>query len=137
MSPKRSLAINMGRKRKRGTAIVETDKGILIVSHSRHGQLTYMLPGGRVKKGEQSICAAIRELHEETGLYSLEAKYLFDLITKHHKHKVYLIKTCGRLRKRHETTRIRFYNDSTKDKYKFAWHVKPIIEKYFKRKERK
>ena len=126
----------MSRKRKRGTAIVETDKGILVVSHSRHGRPTYMLPGGRVKRGEQSICGAIRELHEETGLYSLEAKYLFDLITKHHEHKVYLIKTHGRLRKRHETTHIRFYNDSTKDKYKFAPHVKPIIEKYYKMKGR-
>ena len=127
----------MSRKRKRATAIVETDKGILLVSHSRHGQPTYMLPGGGIKRGEHSICAAVRELYEETGLHSREVKHLFDLDTKHNKHKVFLINAYGKLRKKHETKHIIFWNEDTKDKLKVAWHVKPIIEKYCKMKEKR
>ena len=119
------------RRRKRATTIVETQKGIILVSHSRHGNPTYMLPGGGVKKGEHSICAAVRELYEETGLNSSEIKYLFEITTKHHKHKVFLAKPYGKLRKRHETKHIRFYNDSTMGKYRFAWHVEPIIKRYY------
>ena len=121
---------SMAQKRKRATAIVETNKGILLVSHSRHGKPIYMLPGGGVKRREHSISGVIRELYEETGLHTSSAKYLFELETRYYRHKVFLIETYGRLRKRHETTHIRFYNESTKDKYKLAWHVKPIIEKY-------
>lgn len=118
-------------KRRRATTIVEMEDGILLVSHSRHGAPSYMLPGGGIKKGEHSICAAVRELYEETGLHTKEIKYLFDQESKHHKHKVFVVKTYGRLRKRHETKHIRFYNNSTKDKYKIAWHVKPIIDRFF------
>lgn len=121
---------SMVHKRKRATAIVETNKGILIVSHSRHGSPIYMLPGGGVKKGERSSSAVKRELYEETGLHSSDVNFLFNLETKHHLHRVFRIETYGHLRKRHETTHIRFFNDSTKDRYKLAWHVKPIIEKY-------
>ena len=130
INPKRFLMSNMAQKRKRATAIVETRKGILLVSHSRHGKPTYILPGGGVKRGERSISGAKRELYEETGLHTSKAEFLFKLETRHQKHKVFLIETYDRLRKRHETTHIRFYNKSTKDKYKLAWHVKPIIEKY-------
>ena len=125
---------NMTQKRVRATAIVETDKGILLVSHSRHGEPTYMLPGGGVNRGEHSICGAIRELYEETGLHASEVKYLFDLTTKNQKHKVFLIKPSGRLRKRHETRHIAFLNEDTDGKLKIAWHVQPIVKKYYKLK---
>ena len=117
-------------KRKRATAIVETNKGILLVSHSRYGKPTYMLPGGGVKRVERSIDAVKRELYEETGLHTSKINYLFNLETKHHLHRIFWIKTHGHLRKRHETTHIRFYNNSTKNRYKLAWHVKAIINKY-------
>lgn len=117
-------------KRRRATVIVQTSDGILLVSHSIYGKPQYMLPGGGVKRGEHSICAAVRELYEETGLHTNEIKYVFEMETKHHKHRVFLAKTYGKLRKRHETRHICFYNDSSKDKYNLAWHVEPIIEKY-------
>ena len=126
----------MNHKRRRATVIVNTDEGILLVSHSRSNRPQYMLPGGGVKKGEQSIVAAIRELYEETGLHSSEVKFLFELESNHHKHKVFLITTYGHLRKRHETKHIRFYNESSKDKYKLAWHVEPIIFRYFESVEK-
>jgi len=117
-------------KRKRATAVVETNKGILLVSHSRHGKPTYMLPGGGVKRGERSQDAIKRELYEETGLHTSKINFLFNLETKHHLHRAFWINTYGHIRRRHETTHIRFYNNSTKNRYKLAWHVKAIINKY-------
>ena len=110
--------------------IVQMDEGILLVSHSRHGKPIYMLPGGGVKQGEKSIDGGKRELYEEAGLHASDIIFLFDFESKHQYHRVFLAKTFGRLRKRHETTHIRFYNESTKDRYKLAWHVRPIVEKY-------
>lgn len=117
-------------KRSRATAIVEMRKGILLVSHSKHSHPTYMLPGGGIRKGEDPIKAVERELYEETGLRSSKVQSLFSFDTTHNRHKVFLIEPHGRLRKRHETTHIRFYNKSTEGKYKLAPHVKPIIEEY-------
>ena len=132
---KKFLMSNMIQKRKRATAIVETDKGILLVSHSKRP--IFMLPGGGVKRGEHSICAVVRELYEETGLHSSEVKYLFDLTTTHHEHKVFLIKPFGELRKRHETKHIAFWNNFSSGNLKIAWHVQPIIKKYYEIKESK
>jgi 8-oxo-dGTP pyrophosphatase MutT (NUDIX family) len=119
----------MSHKRKRATTIVETSKGILLVSHSRHGKPMYMLPGGGVRHGEKSIHAAKRELYEETGLHVSKIRFLFNFEATQH-HRVFCAKTYGRLKKRHETTHIRFYNENTKHRYRLAGSVKPMIEKY-------
>ena len=61
-------------RRRRGTAIVETDKGILLTSgHSR----VFILPGGGAEKGESRFVAALRELTEETGLKPYYAEIIF------------------------------------------------------------
>lgn len=89
--------------RRRGTAIVETPKGILVTA-SRNK--LFLLPGGGAEKWESRRRATIRELKEETGLKAYSWKYLFT----HHEpkysydgkrrkirnlHKVFLIKATG------------------------------------------
>src|SRR5579862_9780637 len=60
--------------RRRGTAIVDTDRGILLVSD--RGRL-YLLPGGGAKKDESRMDAAQRGLKEETGLTAKSCRFLF------------------------------------------------------------
>ena len=85
---------------RRGTAIVETTKGILLVKEATDGR--YALPGGQAKQGESRLNAAIRELYEETGLQAIIAKELFPFTTnsvsgRQTDHKAILIKAKGDL----------------------------------------
>jgi len=118
----------------RATVIVETGKGFLLVSHSRGKNPVYMLPGGSIRRGERSEDAAKRELYEETGLHTLSIEYLFEVLTKYNRHIVFLAETGGKIRKRGETTHIRYYNTSTKNRYRLASHVGIVIVKYVKMK---
>jgi len=74
----------MAFKRRRGTAIVETSKGILVVSHNNR---TFYLPGGGAEKGESRKEAAIRELKEETNLQTLSCSFLFEYESLTNSHK--------------------------------------------------
>lgn len=63
------------RYRRRGTAIVETQRGILLTA-GRRGKPS-ILPSGGAKRGESRFMAALRELTEETGLLPYAAEIIF------------------------------------------------------------
>ena len=72
----------MTHRGRRGTAIVETGKGILVTSGHKS---VFILPGGEANKGESRMQGTIRELREETGLVAYDAKYLFSYVASKHK----------------------------------------------------
>ncbi len=122
-------------KRSRGTALVDTEKGILVVS-GKHK--IFMLPGGGADRGESRQRAAIRELKEETGLNIVEIKFIFKYVGEPHKshqggmfqdyHKVFLIKTVGIPKPHHEVKYVEYYNKYSN--IKITKQTKEIIDKY-------
>ena len=109
--------------RRRGTAIVETPKGILVTA-SRNK--LFLLPGGGAEKWESRRRAAIRELREETGLKAYDWKYLFthnepkyNSEGKKRKirnlHKVFLIKAEGKAKPNyHDVSHIAYWTPGSR-----------------------
>jgi 8-oxo-dGTP diphosphatase len=120
--------------RHRGTAIVETNAGILIVEESNR---VYGLPGGGVHQGESNEAAAIRELQEETGLETVSVQFLFDHFGRIHSvdnrqrqnhHAVFLIQAIGTPQPNDGILQIRFYQPG--DDVIIGQSAGQIIEKY-------
>lgn len=127
-------------KRRRGTAIVETNQGIILVS-AKSAEF-YLLPGGGAELYESRKQAAIRELFEETGLKATSAIYLFSHIGETYLykdnlskncHKVFLIKSSGIPEPRNEVKYIKYYNLG--DQTKLSKSTNDILEKYFNNKK--
>lgn len=126
--------------RRRGAAIVDTSKGILVVSGKRK---LFILAGGGANKGETRRSAAIRELEEETGLQAVSSKYLFKHVGGVRKwhgggyfqdhNKIFLIKTKGTARPKHEIKYVAYYNRNSN--IKISKTTRKIIEKYYQLKK--
>jgi ADP-ribose pyrophosphatase YjhB (NUDIX family)/ribosomal protein S27E len=124
----------LAHRRRRGTAIIDTPQGILVVSESSN---LFLLPGGGANPGESRRMAAIRELREQTGLETTECTYLFRYKGRIHKdfrgghfwddHKVFLVKTNGDPKPHHEIKEIAYYNGSN---IKLGGSAQRIIERY-------
>jgi len=123
--------------RRRGTAIVETTKGILVTA-SRNK--LFLLPGGGAEKWESRRKATIRELKEETGLKAYSWKYLFtwhepkyNSDGKRRKirnlHKVFLIKAEGNPKPNyHDVSYVGYWKPESD--IKISRTTKAIIDKY-------
>jgi 8-oxo-dGTP diphosphatase len=105
--------------RRRGTAIVETPKGILVVSLDGSN---YTLPGGGAHRDESRREAAIRELMEETCMKAVTLTQLFEFLGGVHKgprggtfrnaHKVFLVTATGTPKPGQEVKRVAHYDGS-------------------------
>lgn len=126
----------MVHRRRRGTVIVDTLKGILVVSESGR---TYYLPGGGARHRESRRSAALRELEEETGLRATDCSYLFEYReVRIHKdrtggffrdvHKVFLVKSNGVAKPRKEIRHLAYFNSSNVN---VSYTTRRIIEKYY------
>lgn len=126
------------RKRRRGTALVDTPSGILVVSED---EKTYNLPGGAATNGESWKEAALRELEEETSLRAERCTYLFDFRGRIQPdikggffidaHKVYLVEASGVAQPRSEIKNLAYINYPNPS---LSYATKRIVEKYLKQK---
>jgi 8-oxo-dGTP pyrophosphatase MutT (NUDIX family) len=107
--------------RRRGTAIVEKEDGILVVAEKH----TFLLPGGGPKGKEHQMQAAMRELIEETGLYPIEIRYLF----RFKKAKIFLVKTMGEARPRNEIRKIAYYTPQSR--INVSYNTQKILNTYY------
>jgi 8-oxo-dGTP pyrophosphatase MutT (NUDIX family) len=126
--------------RRRGTAIVETPKGILVTA-SRNK--LFLLPGGGAEKWESRRMATIRELREETGLKAFYWKYLFTYHEPKYNsegkkrkirnlHKVFLIKATGIPKPNyHDVSHIAFWTPTSGIKISKTTHL--IISRYIEK----
>ncbi|MEP0912429.1 NUDIX domain-containing protein [Leptolyngbya sp. GB1-A1] len=122
------------RKRRRGTAIVDTPQGVLLVA-GKSGR--FLLPGGAAEKGESRKAATIRELQEETTLKTISMQYLFSY-TGHirwrksgwvrDEHKVFLVEAQGTPQPTHEIRELRFYQLG--DQVRMSEATRAIIDRY-------
>ena len=133
--------------RRRGTVILETPSGILVVA-GNHGK--YMLPGGGANRGESRFVAALRELTEETSLRPYEAKIIFNHLGPEHPsfsgkgkyqdhHTVCIVKATGTIRLRDDAKRLAYVDPDTLEGFdpfnpakeiRISHTTKAIIERY-------
>lgn len=124
--------------RRRGTAIVETKKGILLAAGRSK---VFLLPGGGANRRESRMQAAIRELKEETGLEPYFAMALFRFEGRTHSfkqikdlHTVYYIKAKGEPQPKQEIKYLEWYTQGKE--VKLSESTRKVIEQYYEYKKK-
>ena len=74
--------------RERATVLLVRHQSVLLV-RERGGP--WLLPGTTVEYDELTIVAAIRALHEDTGVAASAVAFLFEQVSAHHLHHVFRI----------------------------------------------
>ncbi|AGB49197.1 ADP-ribose pyrophosphatase [Methanomethylovorans hollandica DSM 15978] len=108
--------------RRRGTAIINTEKGIIVVAERNS---KFLLPGGGTRPHEMQIESAIREVKEELGVYPVEVKFLFRYMAA----KVFFMKVVGTPIPHNEISRIGYYNPSCN--LEVSNNTKKILDIYY------
>ena len=80
------------RLRQRATVVLVRNGRVLLVSDESG---TFSMPGGGIEPGEQPVEAAVRELHEETGLTATRAEFWFTWASSANMHHVFLVEADG------------------------------------------
>ena len=124
------------KKRRRGTAIIEYEKGVLVVTMNGRA---YMTLGGEANRGESRMQAAIREIKEETGLEPYFSMALFryaGLKRKAHQnlHTVYYVKAVGSPRPRQEIKRIAYHTPGSS--LILSTETREILTRFYSFKEK-
>lgn len=129
-------------KRRRGTAIIETNNGILLVAGKSRNFIT---PGGGANLNESRVDAVVREIFEETKLEVIRVKKIFKFVGIVHRtkssawqdfHTVTLVKVKSSIPIPSEEVKyIDYYNENSK--LKLSPTTKKIIKKYYRWKKSK
>jgi 8-oxo-dGTP diphosphatase len=107
-------------KRRRGTAIVDTSRGILVVSHDNR---TFYLPDGGAEMGESQKTAATRELKEETSLETVTCRFLLKYESLTDNHEVFVIETTGIAKPSSVIKYIDYFNGSNLKVSNATWEI--------------
>lgn len=83
-------------KRRRATVLAVKEGRYLLVRE--RGNRSYALPGGGVERGEPTLLAVVRELHEETRLKASQIRYVGDIDGRRAYHFVFLAEVYGEVR---------------------------------------
>jgi len=117
----------------RGGKILLTKRSSLLVDGGK-----WCLPGGGTEKWEKSIDAVKREIREEVGLKSIDAKFLFvheEILKRLNLNAnvfVFEVKTDGKIKTNWEVSEYDWFTKFEIDKLDIAFNHRDILNKYFK-----
>ena len=115
----------MRNKSSRATSVVIQNSSCLLVQEKR--QSDFSLQDGRIRQGETSQIAVMREIYEETGLNVTSAVFAGNYEGRYTLHQVFLLQTSGELRLNRKELNCFAWWDGT-DSLPVQNHVKGIVK---------